>query len=530
MFVRVLLAVSFACLAGCGKKEPPTSANPPVGIENAIQPSATRTSASGTNNGANDDVSPLWIARKAKHTESAIVFVHGLFGGTTSTWTNQNGVRLFDLIQQDQNLVAPVDTYVFGYESKFLAGGSLSVAEAARRLESRLKYEQVDKYRHVVYVAHSMGGLVVLRYLLNSKTAMEQTRGLIFLSVPQEGAEIAAIAQHVARNPALNQLLPVDINNEALRQLLQDWATAKEGDSRPEMRCGYETEDTFGTRVVPFASATRLCLKSTGLPIAGNHMSMVKPNGQGISDATVLIVNALNDWLVGPAAKVQINFPDFQQVGDDYRVEIKSGNGQAKVRIVNAGGFPGRYMIGKVNPDSGLVISPQGSERRLAAGGTDSVDLFVLLTADRDQYSFSVRTDETEQERNVIVKIPQLTKILEQRGALRQLVQSATTSIGFQQDDDNWALAAAKRVVDRALPQSSDAIRWLVVAQSLTYSKPAVAVAAFNKLSAADSSLVQLPAITLDMRVASMNQMRFEYDLTENQSKRAAHISPPARN
>ena len=63
-----------------------------------------------------------------------------------------------------------------------------SIQEAANSLHGRLQLERVLDYPAVVFVAHSMGGLVVLRELLTHREdLLPRVRGLVFYATPQEG-------------------------------------------------------------------------------------------------------------------------------------------------------------------------------------------------------------------------------------------------------------------------------------------------------------------------------------------------------
>jgi hypothetical protein len=58
---------------------------------------------------------------------------------------------------------------VFGFPSYFLKAGSFDIREAANRLHLQLKTQGVLDYPAIVFVAHSMGGLVVMRELLTNR-------------------------------------------------------------------------------------------------------------------------------------------------------------------------------------------------------------------------------------------------------------------------------------------------------------------------------------------------------------------------
>jgi hypothetical protein len=168
--------------------------------------------------------------------------------------------------------------------------GSFDIREASNKLHESLQYNRVLEYRTIVLVAHSMGGLVVLRYLLNHRDLLERVPLIVLYATPQEGSQIATVAQLM--NPAIEQMLPAD-RNGYLQGLSDEWGLLR---ARPHVSCGYEKLATYGVMIVPWASATRFC---DGAPSAiGNadHIGIVKPDRAG-HDSIVLLVNALNEFV-----------------------------------------------------------------------------------------------------------------------------------------------------------------------------------------------------------------------------------------
>ena len=157
----------------------------------------------------------------------------------------------FSLLEADARVGPKVDALAFGYTSNMLAEGSLDIQEAANKLHARLHFHGVFDYPAIVFVTHSMGGLVVLRELLTHREILAQVPGVVFYATPQEGSQITAIAQHVANNPAIEQMLPAD-RNGYLRVLNDEWRSLPK---RPVVRCAYEKRPTAGVMIVPWESA-----------------------------------------------------------------------------------------------------------------------------------------------------------------------------------------------------------------------------------------------------------------------------------
>jgi pimeloyl-ACP methyl ester carboxylesterase len=207
--------------------------------------------------------------------DRVIVFVHGIFGDTLTTWQNTQGQYFWEFFRGDK-VYRNTNIYVYGFPSRFFSS-SFTINEAVADLYTRLKNDDVFEHKQVLFVAHSMGGLVVEELLLRYRELASQVPLIFLISTPHEGAEITKIARYISRNPALETMLPGD-KNQYLDQLDRGWRVAKSGRNFPtEIRCTYETQDTYGIRVVTRLSATRPCVgDSPG--IDADHLTIVKPS------------------------------------------------------------------------------------------------------------------------------------------------------------------------------------------------------------------------------------------------------------
>lgn len=148
----------------------------------------------------------------------SIVAVHGLnplnnASHAEATWTADNGkLWLRDFLPP---ILPTARILLFAYNSNVAFGTStVGVREAADTLLDRLTFERkgVDS-RPIVFVAHSLGGLVVKRALVSAKlnSAYEgianATRGIAFFATPHQGgngASIGDIAIKIANCIQLN--------------------------------------------------------------------------------------------------------------------------------------------------------------------------------------------------------------------------------------------------------------------------------------------------------------------------------------
>lgn len=213
-----------------------------------------------------------------------IVFAHGLHGSRES-WRASNGAYWPDLIRSDPRF-AYSDVEVAEYPTP-ASNGKMSSVQLADVLWNRLKLDHVWEHREVVFLAHSLGGILVEEMLLRHPADAAKVRFIVSYGTPHEGSSIARMASIYDRDPLLNDLSDAD-NNAFLSQLENSWR-GNESVNGIHRFCAFESEDTkpdnaFGrylrthARVVSYFSATYGCDVTTPpQEIHADHLNMVKP-------------------------------------------------------------------------------------------------------------------------------------------------------------------------------------------------------------------------------------------------------------
>jgi tetratricopeptide (TPR) repeat protein len=225
---------------------------------------------------------PCWAQEGSRYIRDAgpgspvIIFLHGVLGDSTSTWSKGN-VYWPDLLTRD-NAFSGTSIYVHEYKTELLRNGfsSLSIGELATELNVQLVAARVMQRGQLVFIAHSMGGLVVRHFLLKNRNMAEKTRFIFFLSTPTTGAAIGNWAAAVSRNPQFKQMKPM-VSDSYLADMQRDWLDAGFG-TRIASYCAYEKEPTYFMLVVDQASASNLCNKML-IPVQANHIDIAKPAG-----------------------------------------------------------------------------------------------------------------------------------------------------------------------------------------------------------------------------------------------------------
>ena len=122
-----------------------------------------------TNGGGNKAGQPKSFYERNNGAARVIVFVHGIFGDARDTWRCSEKVFWPALLEAD-DAFNDSDIYVAGYDTPY-RGNTMTIDEVVSNLKSRLDADEVfSKHREVVFVAHSLGGLIVQRFLLPTET------------------------------------------------------------------------------------------------------------------------------------------------------------------------------------------------------------------------------------------------------------------------------------------------------------------------------------------------------------------------
>lgn len=207
--------------------------------------------------------------------DNLIVFVHGLRDNGNLTWTNgETKVVWPEMLSKDDRFEG-FDISSYHYSSMLFQNGSLSVSHVADQLAFRLDQNLVDKYENIVFVAHSMGGLVVRNLLIKNDFLSDKVPLIYFLATPTAGSDIARLAKVIdLGNSQLDAMTSFEQSN-----FLQDQASAWRASkmfSEVYSLCAFENKLTIGVLVVDQASAQSLCTERT-VPSEESHSGIAKP-------------------------------------------------------------------------------------------------------------------------------------------------------------------------------------------------------------------------------------------------------------
>ncbi|VTT69035.1 unnamed protein product [Fusarium fujikuroi] len=135
---------------------------------------------------------------EVQNTKVDITAVHGLNGKAFKTWTQDGKLWLADFLPLE---IPYARIFTFGYDSRVAFTGSASrVDDHARNLLERLmaKRRQFSEERPLLFICHSLGGIVVKRALAIAHERSRRynpitrdTFGIMFLGTPHRGSDVA---------------------------------------------------------------------------------------------------------------------------------------------------------------------------------------------------------------------------------------------------------------------------------------------------------------------------------------------------
>jgi pimeloyl-ACP methyl ester carboxylesterase len=240
--------------------------------------------------------------------DAAIVFVHGFTGSGPGTWSDVAP----RLVKETQ--LASWDAWTLTYGTSWMpdicgiwtADADLPILAA--RLATDLTQGTLAHYKALVLVAHSMGGLVVQKALVDNNAVAVRTSSVVLFGTPSNGLAKALTIKFWKR-----QLDGMARGGPFVSQLRADWT--KQFASRPP----FSFLAVAGERdqFVPPESSLGPFTKGQCAVVSGNHVTMIHPpqDDPNVVDLLVRrIVPHGESGDVGDSALRAIELGDFKKI------------------------------------------------------------------------------------------------------------------------------------------------------------------------------------------------------------------------
>ena len=258
--------------------------------------------------------------------KSAVIFVHGITG-SKATWGDPDSALYFPkMIASEPTLKDVVDVYQIDYDSKYTQGPAVvAIGDTIASLLDKLMLEK--KYTNVMFVAHSLGGIITRQYLLHvaalyGHTALSRMHLVVTLGTPYSGSSLSKLVAFATANEQIRVLQPVEVNDYAQLLNATNYALQQKHEYCPSLRnfAGFEMKP-YGLLgiIVEKESATMDAAGTMGFD--RNHLELPKPvssNDEVFLWTADLIKKCIrNDDSVCKAAPPNPSCPDVPQY--DFR-------------------------------------------------------------------------------------------------------------------------------------------------------------------------------------------------------------------
>lgn len=233
--------------------------------------------------------------QKRENCNNLILFVHGFTGDVEKTWTNKSGQSFQTLLISNDYINKQFDVASYSYFTTLLdlfADGkekyrrirdlirkvthkkerNLDISELASNLSNHLRIT-LNQYDNIYIVAHSMGGLITKKLIVDELKESGWTKVKIFISlaVPHLGSEKAVFGGLISNNLQIDNLNPV---NKFIASLNQSWVNL---DSKPTTKYFYGNLDDVVTKSSAVAIDN---IEKDIISVAEDHNSISKPENE----------------------------------------------------------------------------------------------------------------------------------------------------------------------------------------------------------------------------------------------------------
>lgn len=265
-----------------------------------------------------------WLAKPENGT--VVIFIHGVMSDANA-WRNANGTYWPSLLTDDPR-TRGLGIYIFEYETG-LFSGTYRINDAVDALKNHLQLDRVSAARRIVFVCHSMGGIVARRYLVREERELldaEIEIGLFLLASPSLGSEYSTVLSSLS-TPLLKHA-----QNAVLRSSdMNDWLLDLDRDFKSLLNAGrlkilgkelYEDKFIlkkffFMKQIVDPVSAARYFPEPYRVPLS-THFTIPTPEDRNAIQHRLLVefLSKMDPGIVASVdaadqdSRVKIGFPD----------------------------------------------------------------------------------------------------------------------------------------------------------------------------------------------------------------------------
>ncbi|WP_051955966.1 alpha/beta fold hydrolase [Beijerinckia mobilis] len=259
-----------------------------------------------------------WLRRPQNSV--VVIFLHGVLSSIETCWRHEGGAFWPDLVM-DVPETRQCGVYVFAYRSTIFSG-TYRLGDVVDALKEQMRLDKIFDCHSIIFVAHSMGGIVA-RKLIVSRTTDFQSRniriGLFLVASPSLGSQYANVLTlfALAMKHTHAEALRFSQTNGWLMDLDREFINLKEAGTLKLV--GKELiEDRFiflkgviDRQVVEPFSGARYFGEAIKIPNS-DHNSIAKPDS---TDALQhrLLVNFIEEFVDGESLPIEYELKDRLQ-------------------------------------------------------------------------------------------------------------------------------------------------------------------------------------------------------------------------
>jgi predicted alpha/beta hydrolase family esterase len=215
-----------------------------------------------------------------------VIFVHGLGGNLRSTW-HPEGLQddnfWLNWLSQDS---ADIGIWSFGYKAEPFEwrGKAMPLFDQASNLLEWLEIKDLSE-RPLIFVTHSLGGLLVKKMLSTAQTfkkqkLIEQIKGIVFLATPHTGSHLANLINNIgALTRTTISVEELKAHSPQLREL-NEWYRENVRSFGIATKVYYETISVHGVLVVDEDSANPGIEGVKPVSTPEDHITIAKPSSR----------------------------------------------------------------------------------------------------------------------------------------------------------------------------------------------------------------------------------------------------------
>ncbi len=162
-----------------------------------------------------------------------VVYIHGILSDSEKCWRHENGTFWPDLLAEEPSL-QDVGIYHFYYLTNIFSG-NYSLTDVVDMLKERLELQNMLELRKLVFICHSMGGIIARKFIVTQQTDLIRNNisiGLFLIASPSLGSEYANLINFFAKilkvRNAQAQVLRFSQENSWLNDLDKEFNNIKE--------------------------------------------------------------------------------------------------------------------------------------------------------------------------------------------------------------------------------------------------------------------------------------------------------------